>query len=298
MQRDDKHSDDTFGGNWTDEKLTIIEKYLSAYTLALQNLPLRKVYIDAFAGDGMVNIASDDGTNKQIEGSVTRALKIQHPFNDYYFVELNENKARILEKLKTKYPDRNIHPINGDANVEIPKLIQSIDWHLFRGVIFVDPYHTNVNWKTIVSISESKALDFWYLFPVNAVLRLLPNSGKIPEKWINTISNMLGCDSATWFSTLYEKEHYQQLSLFEEDNDEVTYYRKHGADDLQELIKKQLKGLFPFVSDKPAILKNSNNAPLFLLLFAVSNPKPAAWNLAKRIADNILEYDKQHGHHN
>ena len=53
MQRDDKHSDDTFGGNWTDEKLTIIEKYLSAYTLALQNLPLRKVYIDAFAGDGM-----------------------------------------------------------------------------------------------------------------------------------------------------------------------------------------------------------------------------------------------------
>jgi len=41
-----------FGGAWTDEKLKVLEGYLSAYTNALKNSSLSKGYIDAFAGTG------------------------------------------------------------------------------------------------------------------------------------------------------------------------------------------------------------------------------------------------------
>ena len=43
-----------FGGNWTEEKLDILAKYLDAYTTALKNKQFRLVYLDAFAGAGEI----------------------------------------------------------------------------------------------------------------------------------------------------------------------------------------------------------------------------------------------------
>ena len=41
-----------FGGDWTEQKLEVVQKYLGAYTTALKNQPFKKLYIDAFAGSG------------------------------------------------------------------------------------------------------------------------------------------------------------------------------------------------------------------------------------------------------
>ena len=41
-----------FGGNWTEEKLERVRKYLSAYTTIMSKQPFRFAYIDAFAGTG------------------------------------------------------------------------------------------------------------------------------------------------------------------------------------------------------------------------------------------------------
>ena len=41
-----------FGGNWTAEKLDMLDAYLRAYRKALKNKPLELLYIDAFAGSG------------------------------------------------------------------------------------------------------------------------------------------------------------------------------------------------------------------------------------------------------
>ena len=48
----DSRTSHRFGGAWTDEKLQVLEGYLSAYTTALKNTSFRKGYIDAFAGTG------------------------------------------------------------------------------------------------------------------------------------------------------------------------------------------------------------------------------------------------------
>ena len=41
-----------FGGDWTEEKLDMLRKYLRAYTTALKRQPFGLMYIDAFAGSG------------------------------------------------------------------------------------------------------------------------------------------------------------------------------------------------------------------------------------------------------
>ena len=41
-----------FGGSWTDEKLKMVEKYLKAYAVIMNNHNFRFAYIDAFAGTG------------------------------------------------------------------------------------------------------------------------------------------------------------------------------------------------------------------------------------------------------
>lgn len=46
-------ADPAFGGNWTEQKLGILEAYLDSYTTALKNHGFRLVYIDAFAGSGV-----------------------------------------------------------------------------------------------------------------------------------------------------------------------------------------------------------------------------------------------------
>ncbi|GEM_PF-3762934 len=40
------------GGSWTEEKLKMVEKYLKAYTVIMNNRNFRFAYIDAFAGTG------------------------------------------------------------------------------------------------------------------------------------------------------------------------------------------------------------------------------------------------------
>jgi hypothetical protein len=46
-----------FGGRWTEQKLGILRKYLSAYTKALSRKQFETAYIDAFAGRGIGKVA-------------------------------------------------------------------------------------------------------------------------------------------------------------------------------------------------------------------------------------------------
>ena len=42
-----------FGGNWTEEKLKRVEKYLKAYAIIMNKQKFRFAYIDAFAGNNV-----------------------------------------------------------------------------------------------------------------------------------------------------------------------------------------------------------------------------------------------------
>ena len=176
-------ADKAFGGDWTREKLGILEAYLDAYTTALKNRPFHLVYLDAFAGTGRImrdsgpGYETDEGDSRSfIIGSAERALRVDdRQFDRLVFVEKDAARHRQLCELCDRHPDRNTQPLRDDANTFLSNLGQS-QYGNWRGVLFVDPFGTQLAWSTVERVARLERLDMWLLFPVGAIGRMLPRS--------------------------------------------------------------------------------------------------------------------------
>jgi three-Cys-motif partner protein len=291
-----------FGGSWTTAKLELIARYLSAYTTALKvkpskQHPFRKGYIDAFAGTGYRDARGGDpleessqglllpdlaGQEPQelLDGSARLALKTEPRFDSYVFIERDALRTAQLEALKSEFPDlaSRIQIRRGDANVEIQKLCKK-DWRSHRAVLFLDPYGMQVEWKTIESVADTKAIDLWILFPLGiGVNRLLTKSGNIPESWRRRLDLLLGTES--WYEEFYRVE--RKSTLF----GEADHVVKATTETIGRYFNQRLKSIFAGVAEHPKVLRNSANCPLYLLCFAVGNENGAP--IALRIANHLL----------
>ena len=123
-----------FGGDWTEDKLAVMQRYFSAYAQALKNQHFAKWYVDAFAGTGQRSEAKANSTEQfsmldsdypefasAKDGSVRIALAIDPAFANYVFIEQSKAHAAELEKLKLEFPNHKIDIRKGDAN----QLLQS-----------------------------------------------------------------------------------------------------------------------------------------------------------------------------
>lgn len=281
---DDEHH---FGGIWTLIKLEALEKYLVAFNTALSKQSFTRIYIDGFAGTGRCDIKVD-GERTSIDGSARRALAINPPFHKYCFIDLGPKKLAALKALEAEFPDKVIEVIRSDANTALKALCELYRWRDERAVLFLDPYGMNVEWSTLEVIAKTGAIDVWYLFPYAGLYR---QAAKNPEAMDTdkeeSITRLLGTDE--WRQVFYTPK--RQASLFDANPGE-----ERGVNHVQmlEFVSKRLNQLFPAVT-APKILyqggdaKSPSGAPLFALYFAASNPKPAAFGLATRIANDILD---------
>lgn len=270
-----------FGGDWTIEKLDILSSYLDAYLTALKNFKFKKIYIDAFAGTG--SITSRDGT-QTISGSARIALTSQHQFDKYYFIEADPEKAKELQKMvevefETLKHKVTIYP--GDANIELAKICQSINWNYNRALLFLDPYATQVAWTTLEMVAKTEAIDVWYLFPFQALQRLLRKDGQMDRSWVECIDRLLG--DHEWQTEFYKED--PQISLF----GTTSKIKDINTDSLKAYIIKRLHNIFPAVAPKPRIFRNTKHSPIFLFCFAVASKNEKAQRLALRIANYILK---------
>ena len=274
-----------YGGPWTLEKLDILERYLDAYTTALKNKSFKLMYVDAFAGTGYVELVKyDSDATEFIQGSAARAVRIRDKqFDRLVFVEKDPGRcAKLEETLKEEHHRRDIRIENADANGFLRNLQPEPDWNQWRGVLFLDPFATEVEWSTIERIAGFNALDTWILFPTFAIARMLPKSKRpddIDPKWVDRLTTVFGDDS--WRGLYREKQ-----TLF----GDVEYERTPGVDGLLDIYKNKLAQAFGnrFLRQSRT-LKNSKNAPLFEFLFCVGSPSPKAIKAAQRIAGHILE---------
>ena len=279
-----------FGGDWTEEKLNLFTRYLDAYLIALQNQKFKKIYIDAFAGTG--GIETSDG-DQHLAGSAKRALASKMKFDHYYFIEADTTKAAELQNMvdeEFSQIKQTVTVYCGDANEMLAQIIEDVDWRYNRGLLFLDPYATQVNWTTLEIVAQTKSIDVWYLFPFSALERMLPNNGKY-EKWEDCIDRLLG--DKGWRTEFYKKD--PQISLFDLcPNDPGLQtgnqlIKDANPEKVKEYILSRLTEVFPCVSKNARIFRNSNRAPMFLFCFAISNESKAAQRLALRIADYILK---------
>ena len=286
-----------FGGDWTSRKLDVLADYLRAYTTALKNAPFEKLYVDAFAGTGYREARRREdarGSSAEplfpdldeeepqilLEGSARRALATDPPFDRYVFIERSASRCARLEELKRDFPalGGRIEIRQGDANREIAALCDR-DWDSQRAVLFLDPYGMQVEWATTETIARTRAIDLWILFPLGvAVNRMLTRSGEIPEVWRRSLDLIFG--SPDWYEVFYAAS--PQNTLFEDKERMV----KASMDVVGGYYKQRLASVFSGVAEKPGVLRNSRNNPLYLLCFAVGNERGR--DIALRIANHLL----------
>lgn len=287
-----------FGGDWTDEKLDHVSKYLKAYATVLKKQPLRFAYIDAFAGTGYREVDSPDSSTPYmfpdfedkesrdyVAGSAQIALECEPRFNKYIFIERDAQAFQQLEKLKEDFPhlQDDIKLVNEDANAWLQRKCDMKNpkfrdfWTENRAVVFLDPFGMQVEWDTMKAIASTQAIDVWVLFPLGvAVNRLLTKNGEIPEGWQTRLNKIFGTED--WYDEFYDI----QENLFGEDvPTKVTNLARIG-----EYYNQRLSEIFAGVAENPRPLHNKSGNPIYLLCFAVGNPR--AKSVALRIAKHIL----------
>ena len=289
-----------FGGNWTEEKLSCLKKYLDAYmkifTSNVRAAKLHTTYVDAFAGTGYRNtekeqeisdvlpFLDDEEALSYQKGSAHIALEMEPSFDEYLFIEQSPEHSQELEHLQEKFPQKagKIKIIQQDANIFLQFWCRQRDWRFKRAVIFLDPYGMQVEWKTIEVIAETQAIDLWILFPLGqAVNRLLTRNCPPKGAWADRLTVFFGTDD--WKEAFYKKS--QQISLF---GGEESFVKEADFGAIGRYFIERLKTIFAQVAEKPLSLRNSKNIPIFLFCFAASNPKGAP--TAVRIAQYILQH--------
>jgi len=290
-----KHGD--FGGDWTEEKLARLAKYLPAYAHIFKDRQYKYAYIDAFAGPGyrarqrkqaapIQDLWGDDPDQRAkrfTAGSAVVAMGSEPPFQSYIFIEQDTAALRNLEDaLRKQFPQRIslARFESGNANLVLKQLCAR-DWSKHRAVLFLDPYGMEVEWSTMEAIAHTQAIDVWILFPAGiGVNRQLPADGNVPP-WARAAFNRL-FGSEDWYERFYAR--HATSDMF----GGPTRVQKIGAsDEVVAFYSERLESIFPHVAPNPLVLRNSNNTPMFALFFAAAHPKYGATGV--KIAQDVLK---------
>lgn len=276
-------------GPWASEKLDALERYLDYYTKVLKNKGLRTIYLDAFAGGGRARVRqklidpssalfdfSDypelvaPDVKAFVEGSPRRSLQISNPFDSYIFVDADPERAKMLRKLKSEFPERKITVRNGDA-------ADQIDWILSyknrlkgqRGLAFLDPFGAHLAWKSVSDLASTGVFEVLINFPLDMCInRLLKRDADIPDSWRQQLDTFF---PDGWWDEAYAFSDQGSLFDAQAGRNGAIIKRQDARDRLLKFYAKNLENEFGYVS-KPRLIRNTRGHPLYYLIWAGPHP--------------------------
>lgn len=245
-------------GYWSEIKLDIIKKYAVAYSVIMnkQSHINSYHYIDGFAGAG-VHISKN--TKEFVPGSPANALKVNPPFSQYHFIDLNGDKAELLRELAKDNPKVNVY--EGDCNkILLDKIFPLVRYEDYnRALCLLDPYGLHLNWEVIYSAGQSEAIEIFLNFSVMDMNMnvLWKEPEKVDQKHIGRMNAFWGDES--WREAAYEK----QQGLF----DKIEEKTPNKA--IVESFRDRLKTIagFGYVPE-PLPMRNTTGATIYYLFFA------------------------------
>jgi three-Cys-motif partner protein len=212
------------------------------------------------------------------KGSAERVLSLSQKFDQYFFVDNDKISITELEK---RLREKNIVNnkcsfICGDVNTQIENLSNSLDKGK-AALVLLDPFGMQINWASIEKL-KNKRVDLWILIPSGVIInRFLDRKGKL--KFSSKLQSYFRLTEDEIKERFYESETVETLfgsvDIIVKTNDSIG---KIAA-----LYIDKLKKIFKFVSQKPLILSNTKNVPIFHFVFASNN------KIALKIADQIIE---------
>jgi len=259
-------------GYWSEVKLDIVRKYAEAYSriLAAQTKPrLCHVYIDGFSGPG-VHISRTSG--EFVPGSPLNALLVQPPFCEYYFVDLDGDKA---DHLRREIGERkNVWVIHGDCNQVLPKqvFIKARYGDYRRALCLLDPYGLHLDWSVIETAGKMGSIDLFLNFPVMDINRnaLWRDPRAVTDEQAARMTIFWGDNS--WRTDAYRPS--RQMGLFGDNVEKVENA------DIAEAFRARLKSAagFQYVP-RPMPMRNKRGTVVYYLCFASQ----------KAVAQDIVE---------
>lgn len=224
-------------------------------------------FIDGFASTGF---CKSKQTSSMIRGSATLALSVNPPFSKYFFIELDDNKIKELEKLRSSFPNHNVEIFHGDCNIEISKVLQKVaDNNPFLALL--DPQAGDLYWDTIQKVSKKNKAELLINFPFGmAINRYMPlEDGKdIDDEMREKLNMIFGSES--WEPIYHERK-------------KGTITPSQAREKYLDIYLIGLKQLgFKYYAVKN--LKNSINVHIYFLIFATRNRKGL-----EKMKDNFVE---------
>ncbi len=291
----------SWGGAWTEEKLNAFEKYVNAYLTIMNKYRdqygWKLIYFDGFAGSGSRNeaIVSDDNqlmidlidehqlTAEELtpyKGAAERVLSIaQDGFDYYYFIDKDVVSSQMLEeKLAPFKANKKLIFRASDANNQVAELAKAMHAdNKMKSLVLLDPFGMQVNWATIEQL-KGTGTDLWILIPTGVIVnRLLDRRYKLTH--IDKLVSFFGKDEAYLKDYFYKTR--QESTLFGET--EIVEKVKEPIRLIADLYIEQLKKIFKHVTERPLVLYNTRNTPIFHFAFASNNPT------AVKIAKDIIK---------
>ncbi|MBI4442342.1 MAG: three-Cys-motif partner protein TcmP [Acidobacteria bacterium] len=262
-------------GYWSEVKLEIVRDYASAYSKILTAKGFHHVYIDAFAGAG-VHISK--ATKEPVAGSPLNALLVNPPFNEFFFIDLESQKADLLKQLVGERKD--VYIFQGDCNELLKeKVFPKVRWEDYRrGLCLLDPYGLHLDWKVVAQAGKMKTIDMFLNFQVMDMNRncLWRHPEEVRVSEIGRMNTFWGDDS--WRKVAYRTEQ----NLFGEE--EV----KEESIAVVNAYCQRLKNIAGFKHvARPLPMRNSLGAIVYYLLFA--SQKQVAEDIAEDIVDGIFK---------
>jgi len=290
-----------WGGQWTEEKLAAFEKYVNAYLTIMNSFREKNnwklIYFDGFAGSGSRNEAKkeansdllqelfrdyclDEAELETYKGAAERVLSIpQRGFDFYYFVDKDKESSLKLHELLAPFEnDKTLVYRNSDANKQIEMLAKAMhNDYCLAALVLLDPFGMQVDWKSIEQLKGTRT-DLWILIPTGVIVnRLLDRKCELTHA--EKLTSFFGKDEDFLRDYFYKKKKVD--TLFGET--EIIEKVKKPIEKIAELYIEQLKTIFDYVTEKPLVLHNTRNTPIFHFACASNN------QTAIKIASQIIK---------
>jgi three-Cys-motif partner protein len=267
-------------GYWSEIKLDILKEYARAYSTIFSSkhqARFHHLYVDAFAGAG---VHLSKATREFVPGSPLNALRVEPPFKEYYFIDLDGRKVEFLKRTVGDRSD--VHIYHGDCNdLLLREVFPNVRYEDYRrGLCVLDPYGLHLNWEVIRTAGQLRTIDLFLTFPVMDINRnaLWRHPEKLGEVSLQRMNAFWGDDS--WRQVAYKPD----PTLF----GDVDVRTEPAA--VPEAFQNRLRQVagFPHVP-KPLPMRNSAGAIVYYLFFASQNPAGLG------VAEYLLRKYQHHG---
>jgi three-Cys-motif partner protein len=227
-------------GDWTRDKLKIIEDYLPHY-LSATTSALDRIYIDAFSGPGTNQLRN---SRQIIDGSPLIALDAKAAngsrFTKLYFIEQDRSLAEELRaQLAVRDVEKRAEVLVGDVNEVLPRLVRQRIHPRAPTFVLLDTVGIDPAWSTVEAISPWRT-ELLINFPLGMSIYRNEGSSKI----------------VPYFGT----------------TEAVEILRSRGtgrARKLLDLYKRRLVSLgYQYPTEDDRLVKTQSNKRLYYLVFA------------------------------